>query len=108
MNYLKFFPTFPRQGGASSFTREVNHNRIAPASPEQKLLVPCDDTNTNHVAVCFATNEPTEIPILNHTVGNNSKHSSSDTSGIHENSPNKGKKPRKKKSPRLCCFGVIH
>ncbi|PON42076.1 START-like domain containing protein [Parasponia andersonii] len=90
-----------RQGGSNSSSKEVNHSRIAPASPEQKLSVPGDDTNTNQVALSSDKDGSTELSTMQ-----NRKHSNVDTNGIHESSPNRGKKPSRKKNYWFCCFGV--
>ncbi|XP_062112381.1 uncharacterized protein LOC133823561 [Humulus lupulus] len=95
-----------RQGGSNSFSKEGNHNRIAPASPEHKNSVPFDDTCTNQAVLSSAKTEPPVIPIMNHnTATQNNKHPSSDTNDIYKSSPNKLKKPKKQKSSRLCCIG---
>ncbi|KAM6547782.1 hypothetical protein CsatB_019458 [Cannabis sativa] len=96
-----------RRGGSNSFSKEVGHNRIAPASPEHKISIPCDDSyTTNQVVLSSAKTEPPVIPIMNHNMATeNNKHPSSDTNGIYKSSPNKVKKRKKQRSSRLCCIG---
>ena len=94
-----------RQGGSNSFSKEVNHNRIAPASPEQKLSAP-SDTNTNQVDVRTVTYGPMDVPILNHRTENN-KYLNGDANGFHETSPDRGNKLAKGKRHRFCCFGMV-
>lgn len=91
-----------RQGGSNSFSKEVNHNRIAPASPEQKLLVPPCDPNTDPIDSSSAKDGPTQIPISDHITRNNKE-----PNGVHKNNLIGGKNFSKQKSLWLCCFGSI-
>nr|XP_015870730.2 uncharacterized protein LOC107407909 isoform X1 [Ziziphus jujuba var. spinosa]XP_024925672.2 uncharacterized protein LOC107407909 isoform X1 [Ziziphus jujuba var. spinosa]XP_048321616.1 uncharacterized protein LOC107407909 isoform X1 [Ziziphus jujuba var. spinosa] len=85
-----------RRGGSNSFSKEVNHNRIAPASPEQKLVVP-SDAKTNQVDFYSNKHGMTELPFLDHL--------SSEPNGVHRSSFNGRNKPsNKQKTQLLCCF----
>ncbi|KAF3442773.1 hypothetical protein FNV43_RR16690 [Rhamnella rubrinervis] len=70
-----------RRGGSNSSSKEVNHNKIAPASPEQKLVVPYDDGKTYQVDFSSDTHEMTESSFLDHTTEDN-KHVSTNTNGV--------------------------
>ncbi|KAL5545671.1 hypothetical protein UlMin_005358 [Ulmus minor] len=98
-----------RHGGSSSLSKEINHNKIAPASPTQELSL-LSDTNTNQVAL-HSTKDPAtpETPILNHSLQTKhlqTKHSNSEMNGFHGSSPDGGKKKSKQKKRRFWCFSI--
>ncbi|XP_059668630.1 uncharacterized protein LOC132313728 [Cornus florida] len=74
-----------RCAGSNSYSKEANHNRIAPVSP--------DPNETHQTALCSSEAETT----------NGNKLVSTDANGIHKSSPNKGKN----KKARFCCFNLI-
>lgn len=82
-----------RYTGSNSQSREVNHNRIAPASPEQNLLSPCE---TQQVALHLSRNEVMERPMLK----------TSDNSEANV-SVDEGQKLNRQKKRGFCCFNFI-
>uniref|UniRef100_A0A5B6ZAC0 START domain-containing protein n=2 Tax=Davidia involucrata TaxID=16924 RepID=A0A5B6ZAC0_DAVIN len=85
-----------RRTGYNSYSREANHNRIAPASPEEELPNPSE---THQSAIYSLENETTEAPTLDKAT-NGDKLVSADANGIYKNSPNKGKN----KKLSFCCL----
>ncbi|KAK7828532.1 uncharacterized protein LOC111990545 [Quercus suber] len=90
-----------RRAGSNSHSREVNHNKIAPASPEQYVSAPSE---ANQVALCSAGNGTTELLNLDQSV-NDINQISTDANGIHESSLD-GDKSSKEKRHRMCCFSI--
>ncbi|KAL6336182.1 hypothetical protein AAG906_011064 [Vitis piasezkii] len=78
---------------SNSQSREVNHNRIAPASPEQNLLSPCE---TQQVALHLSRNEVMERPMLK----------TSDNSEANV-SVDEEQKLNRQKRRGFCCFNFI-
>ncbi|XP_057976871.1 uncharacterized protein LOC131163991 isoform X2 [Malania oleifera] len=91
-----------RHLGSNSYAREGNHNRIAPASPEQNLSVPFE---THQVAVCSSyRGDKTEEPIVDKNKEHN-KQLSAEANGIQENILNaKKKKLKQQKTGLICCL----
>ncbi|XWS56095.1 hypothetical protein CRYUN_Cryun09bG0057000 [Craigia yunnanensis] len=73
-----------RAAGSNSFSKEVNHNKVVPASPQQNVSIPIE---TNQVAL--------------NSYGNGTIKAN----GFHENGPNEVKKLSNWKKHRSCCFG---
>lgn len=92
---------FCRRAGSNSHSREVNHNKIAPASPEQYVSAPSE---ANPVALCSSGNGTTEVLNVDQSA-NDINQISTDANGIHESSLN-GDKSSKEKRHRMCCFSI--
>ncbi|KAK9986510.1 hypothetical protein SO802_031461 [Lithocarpus litseifolius] len=90
-----------RRAGSNSHAREVNHNKVAPASPEQYVSAPSE---ANQVALCSAGNGTTEVLNLGQSA-NDINQISTDANGIHESSLD-GDKSSKEKRHRMCCFSI--
>ena len=90
---------FCRRAGTNSHSREVNHNKIAPASPEQYVSAPSE---ANQVALCSTGNGTTEALNLDQSA-NDINQISTNANGIHESSLD-GDKSSKEKRHRMCCF----
>ncbi|XP_022743163.1 uncharacterized protein LOC111294196 isoform X2 [Durio zibethinus] len=73
-----------RSAGSNSFAREVNHNKVVPASPQQNVSIPVE---TNQVALNSYGNGTIEA------------------NGFHENGPNEVKQSSNWRKHRFCCFG---
>ncbi|XVF07497.1 hypothetical protein REPUB_Repub06bG0144100 [Reevesia pubescens] len=73
-----------RAAGSNSFSREVNHNKVVPASPQQNVSIPIE---TNQVAL--------------NSYGNGTIKAN----GFHENGLNDVKKLSNWRKHRFCCFG---
>ncbi|KAJ8754472.1 hypothetical protein K2173_005633 [Erythroxylum novogranatense] len=88
-----------RHAGPNSLTREVNHNRIAPATPEQYSSFAVE---SGQVLLSPSTERSVETPIggLN-TQGD--KHMPLDANGDHENGLMEGKEFRWRRKLRFCC-----
>ncbi|XP_041027835.1 uncharacterized protein LOC121267823 isoform X1 [Juglans microcarpa x Juglans regia] len=91
-----------RHAESNSLSREANHNKIAPASPEQHLLVPVEDTQ---VALGSSANRTTEVQTLDHS-SYDIKQMSTKANGIHEMSLNGEEKSSRQKKHWLCCFST--
>ncbi|KAJ4705428.1 Polyketide cyclase/dehydrase and lipid transport superfamily protein [Melia azedarach] len=89
-----------RRAGSNSYVRDGNHNRIAPASPEQELSNP--DEN-NQVTLSSSQNRTMEVSVFDQTI-HESKQKNTDTNGIPENTINGDKKLGRQKKHRFCCF----
>ena len=92
---------FYRRAGSNSHSMEVNHNKVAPASPEQYVSVPSE---ANQVALCSTGNGTTEVLNLDQSA-NDINQISTDANGIHESSLD-GDKSNKEKRHRMCCFSI--
>ncbi|KAB5519602.1 hypothetical protein DKX38_023921 [Salix brachista] len=85
-------------------SRETNHNKRTPASPDQCISIP---NETNHVALYSSqskkdgTEEVQTMDIIAH--GN--QQMSLEVNGIHENVFHEGKKTTRQKNYRYCCLG---
>ncbi|KAM3738113.1 hypothetical protein ACB098_09G109100 [Castanea mollissima] len=90
-----------RRAGSNSHSREVNHNKIAPASPEQYVSAPSE---ANPVALCSSGNGTTEVLNVDQSA-NDINQISTDANGIHESSLD-GDKSSKEKRHRMCCFSI--
>ncbi|GFY93470.1 hypothetical protein Acr_08g0018660 [Actinidia rufa] len=88
-----------RHAGSNSYSREANHNKIVPASPEEYIP---NRSDTHSIAFGSSNNEATEEPISDRSTNGN-KLVNADANGISKNSPNKGKNKRM----RLCCLHLI-
>lgn len=80
----------------SNSSRELNHNKVAPASPVENLMVP---SQVDRVALCFTENGKTEEPdhVLNGSIITREE--------IKENGMERGKKSRnRQRTFRLWCF----
>ncbi|KAA8516830.1 hypothetical protein F0562_017352 [Nyssa sinensis] len=86
-----------RRTGSNSFSREANHNRIAPASPEE-----LPNPGKTHQSAVTLENETTEAPTLEKAIDGR-KLVNTDVNGIYRSSPNKVK--NKKQS--FCCLHFI-
>ncbi|TXG58107.1 hypothetical protein EZV62_015936 [Acer yangbiense] len=89
-----------RRSGSNRYTREGNHNRIAPASPEQHISSPSE---TNQVALNSSQNGVTERPISNQNMYDN-KQTGTEAIVIHESTVHGGKNLSMQKKHRYCCF----
>ncbi|KAJ9181268.1 hypothetical protein P3X46_009414 [Hevea brasiliensis] len=92
-----------RRVGSNSYTREVNHNKIAPASPEQYLSIPIE---SNQV-LCSSKDGIADLPITDGTLRDN-KQMNIEVNGIHENGLKGEKKLSWRKNYRFCCFSQSH
>lgn len=81
-----------RRTGSNSHSKEVNHNKVAPASPEPFLSVPSQDAQIGFGSTGIVA---AEVVTLDQT--------NSVCNGIHEGASNEDKSNRQKKH-RLCCF----
>ncbi|KAG2683136.1 hypothetical protein I3760_10G019100 [Carya illinoinensis] len=91
-----------RHAGSNSLLREANHNKIAPASPEQHLLVPGEGPQ---VALGSSSNRTTEVQTLDES-SYDIKQMSTKANGIHEMSLNREEKSSRQKKNWLCCFST--
>ncbi|KAL9373889.1 hypothetical protein Peur_033509 [Populus x canadensis] len=85
-------------------SRETNHNKITPESPDQYISVP---NETNHVPLYSSQSKndgTAEVQTMDITAQGN-KQVSLEANGIHENFFHEGKKSTRQKSYRYCCFG---
>ncbi|XVF76052.1 hypothetical protein PTKIN_Ptkin13bG0235700 [Pterospermum kingtungense] len=73
-----------RAAESNSFSREVNHNKVVPASPQQNVSIPIE---TNRVAL------------------NSYENGTINANGFHENGVNEIKKLNNQRKHRFCCFG---
>ncbi|KAK3227052.1 hypothetical protein Dsin_006914 [Dipteronia sinensis] len=89
-----------RRSGSNRYTREGNHNRIAPASPEQHISSPSE---TNEVALNSSQNGVTERSISNQNMYDN-KQTGTEAIVIHESTVHGGKNFSRQKKHRYCCF----
>ncbi|KAL5806376.1 hypothetical protein ACOSQ4_029109 [Xanthoceras sorbifolium] len=89
-----------RRSGSNLCTREVNHNKIAPASPEQHNS---NSAESNQVALNSSQNGVTERPNLDQNM-HDDKQTGNETNGIHESTVHGGKKLSRQKKHRYCCF----
>lgn len=88
-----------RRVGSNSYTREVNHNKIAPASPEQYLPIA-----TESIQVLRTSKDVNaDLPITDRTL-RNEKQMDIEVNGIHENVLQVEKKSSWRRKHRLCCF----
>ncbi|KAJ0089066.1 hypothetical protein Patl1_32762 [Pistacia atlantica] len=91
-----------RQAGSNSYLREVNHNRIAPASPEDDLP---NLGETNQVSLSsFQNGTMVTTPISDQTMHANNKQPNTEANVIHENYLNEKKKLSRRKRHWICCF----
>uniref|UniRef100_A0A2N9FPL5 START domain-containing protein n=1 Tax=Fagus sylvatica TaxID=28930 RepID=A0A2N9FPL5_FAGSY len=90
-----------RRAGSNSHSREVNHNKVAPASPEQYVSVPSE---ANQVALCSPGNGnvTTEVLTLDQSAYDINQ-INTEANGSHKSSLN-GDKSSKQKKHRFCCF----
>ncbi|OVA07196.1 hypothetical protein BVC80_1289g121 [Macleaya cordata] len=101
-HFLSFRPNTPE-----SSVKEVNHNRVAPASPKENSLVlerPQEDAWKSSQVGTMA--ESVQAPVL----GNMNKDYNEVTvkvNGIHEVNVNGGEKLRQKKKHRVCCLHFV-
>ncbi|GAV63886.1 hypothetical protein CFOL_v3_07404 [Cephalotus follicularis] len=91
---------YSRHVGSYSYSKEVNRNRIAPASLEECFSIPIE---TNQISLSSSINGTTNLPIFDQTSHDN-KHVSATQNGTHGNGANEEKKLYKQKKHRLCCF----
>ncbi|KAJ8900060.1 hypothetical protein K2173_024176 [Erythroxylum novogranatense] len=89
-----------RHAGSTSFTWEVNHNKIAPASPEQ-----CSSFagQSDQVLLSPSRTENAETPVADEATQGDHK-ILLDANGLYENSLMEGKKSRWGRKLRFCCF----
>ncbi|KAJ9184595.1 hypothetical protein P3X46_004307 [Hevea brasiliensis] len=92
-----------RRVGSNSHAREVNHNKIAPASPEQYLPIPIE---SNQV-LRSSKDGITDLSIVDRTL-RNEKQMDIEVNGIHENGLQVEKKLSWRNNRRLCCFSLSH
>ena len=92
---------FYRRAGSNSHSMEVNHNKVAPASPEQYVSVPSE---ANQVALCSPGNGnvTTEVLTLDQSAYDINQ-INTEANGSHKSSLN-GDKSSKQKKHRFCCF----
>ncbi|GFZ02558.1 hypothetical protein Acr_15g0011660 [Actinidia rufa] len=88
-----------RHAGSNSYSREANHDKIVPASPEEDIP---NRSETHQTAFSFSNNEATEEPISDRSTNGN-KLVNADANGIRKNSPNK----RENKRMRFRCLHFI-
>ncbi|XP_021892474.1 uncharacterized protein LOC110810580 isoform X2 [Carica papaya] len=81
-----------RRAGSNSFSREVNHNKIVPASPEKDILLP---TKLDHVTLNSSTDRKMEVPVSDQT-RSEKKPLSAEANGR--------KKLKQQKKYRFCCL----
>ncbi|KAJ8752373.1 hypothetical protein K2173_004009 [Erythroxylum novogranatense] len=89
-----------RHAGSTSFIWEVNHNRIAPASPEQ-----CSSFagQSDQVLLSPSRTENAETPVADEATQGDRK-ILLDANGVYENNLMEGKKSRWGRKLRFCCF----
>ncbi len=92
---------FCRRAGSNSHSREVNHNKVAPASPEQYVSFLSE---ANMVAFCSPGkgNVTTEVLTLDQSAYDINQ-INTEANGSHKSSLN-GDKSSKQKKHRFCCF----
>ncbi|KAE8125254.1 hypothetical protein FH972_020085 [Carpinus fangiana] len=89
-----------RRPGSNSHSKEVNHNKVAPASPEQPLSVPREATQ---VALCSTGNGATEVLLSLDQNTHDITQTNTEPNGLHESSLDEEKSSKQKKH-RYCCF----
>lgn len=88
-----------RHAGSNSFSREANHNKIVPASPEKDFPRVSEAQQT---AFPSSNNEPSNEPISDGGTNGNEL-VNADHSGNHKSRTNEGKN----KKLRLCCISFL-
>ncbi|XP_015577814.1 uncharacterized protein LOC8259782 isoform X1 [Ricinus communis] len=87
--------------GSNSFTREMNHNKIAPAASPEQFLSPASESNqvlgSSRVGI-------TDRSIKDPTLGDD-KQMRGGVNGFHENGMHEENKLSRQKNHRFCCFG---
>lgn len=89
-----------RYKGSKSCSREMNHNRIAPATPEMNLPI-LSETQLN--AQVSSKSCITDEPMFEKTI-NFDKQLDVEANGIHEKSSSLGNKQLLRNKKRYCCF----
>ncbi|KAJ7971344.1 Polyketide cyclase/dehydrase and lipid transport superfamily protein [Quillaja saponaria] len=83
-------------------SKEVNCNRVVPASPEQNLPIP---NEASQFALCSSKNEATEVMCLDQTLHSN-KEINFVTNSIRDTTLNIPKKSSRQRKYRYCCFST--
>ncbi|KAJ6303932.1 hypothetical protein OIU77_017750 [Salix suchowensis] len=85
-------------------SRETNHNKRTPASPDQCISIP---NETNHVALYSSQSKKdgTEEVQTMDIIAQGNQQMSLEVNGIHENVFHEGKKTTRQKHYRYCCLG---
>ncbi|XP_054813573.1 uncharacterized protein LOC129314232 [Prosopis cineraria] len=83
-----------RRTGTNSNLKEVNYNKVVPASPEPEQNV--------SFPICYSENGATEIPTLNQNTLDSGKQSDAVT--IQDTSSDQPKKSSRLKKHQYCCF----
>ncbi|KDP36083.1 hypothetical protein JCGZ_08727 [Jatropha curcas] len=90
-----------RREGSDSCNREVNHNKIAPASSEQYFSIPSE---SNQV-LGSSEDGIADLPNID-VMSQENKQMNIEVNGIHENRLQEKKQSSRKKNNKLCCFGL--
>lgn len=90
---------YVRHAGSNSFSREANHNKIVPASPEKDFPRVSEAQQTVFPS---SNNEPSNEPISDGGTNGNEL-VNADHSGNHKSRTNEGKN----KKLRLCCISFL-
>ncbi|KAG7017516.1 hypothetical protein SDJN02_19381 [Cucurbita argyrosperma subsp. argyrosperma] len=92
-----------RLGSSSSLSKDVNHNKIVPASPEQKIL-PLAPAEVNHTMSSFIKHGPTRNPNSNQSSDYHVKQPTGERNGVDKISENTVERYVRNRKTRYWCF----
>ncbi|XP_023528896.1 uncharacterized protein LOC111791682 [Cucurbita pepo subsp. pepo] len=92
-----------RLGSSSSLSKDVNHNKIVPASPEQKIL-PLAPAEVNHTVSSFIKHGPTRNPNSNQSSDYHVKQPTGERNGVDKISENTVERYVRNRKTRYWCF----
>lgn len=92
---------FCRHARSNSLPREVNHNKIVPASQEQELCLSVPNEATQ-----VTSNRTSEVQALDQSAHDIKQMNTEAHGGIQESSLNGEEKSSRRNKHRLCCFSM--